>query len=183
MSDAPVSGTSGSGLPEAPAGLRAFSGTAAEARRLAVLSVAAFGAEALTARAFRDRLRYGHARLLGLRSDGEIIAYLLLYLNRRTRRAYVNEVVVVPDWRGRGLSHWLLAAAEAAARQEGMVTLAAHARASNTPSLRAKMHQGLSPTERLPGWYPDGEEAIYLRRTLEPGAALPGRSSRRAPVS
>lgn len=156
--------------PPAP-GLVPFRAGPQELRALARLSLQTFGAEALSADTFRRRLRQGHARLLGLREagerdDGEIVAYLLLYLNDCTRRAYVNEVLVVPTRRGQGLSRWLLEAAEEEAREAGMRTLAAHVRVSNAPSLRAKLRQGLAVVERLPAWYPDGEDALYLRKAL-----------------
>lgn len=154
-------------LPAAPlAGLIPFFATTADAGALARLSLAGFGAEAISATTFRRRLTRGHARVLGLREGLQIVAYLLLFFHGRTRRAYVNEVLVIPARRGQGLARWLLQAAEGEARREGMSTLAAHVRVSNTASLRAKLRQGMIVVGRLPAWYPDQEDALYLRRKL-----------------
>lgn len=147
-------------------GLRPFFASLEDAGELAALSRAAFAEEALTAATFRRRLRGGRALVLGLRDERGITAYLLLYLNARTRRAYVNEALVLPERRGQGLAAWLLRAAEAVARAEGMALLAAHVRVSNTPSLRAKLRQGMKQVYRLWAWYSDGEDALYLRQRL-----------------
>ena len=158
-------------LPEAPRlptgpEFEVFFASGEDFDEIAALSLQGFGAEALSAATLRRRVLQGHGALFGLRGPDGIAAYLLLYLNRRTRRAYVNEVLVAPVWRGRRLSVWLLGAAEVLARQAGMRTFSAHVRASNTASLRAKLRQGMAEVERLEGWYPGGETAIYLKQYL-----------------
>lgn len=152
-------------LPCDPA-LTAFFAAGPDFDEIAALSLQGFGDEALSAATLRRRVLRGHAALFGLRGPDGIAGYLLLYLNQRTRRAYVNEVLVAPVWRGQRLSVWLLGTAELIARQAGMRTFAAHVRGSNTPSLRAKLRQGMVEVERLEGWYPGGEVAIYLKQRL-----------------
>ena len=151
-----------------PAGRHPFVATPADAPALASHSRAAFGpAEALSAGTFRQRMTRGSAVVVGLRDEvGAIIAYLMLYRHRRTRRAYINESFVHPSRRGEGLASILMAAAELEARAAGMATLAAHVRVSNLPSLRAKLRQGLAVVARLPGWYPGPEDALYLKKIL-----------------
>lgn len=143
-----------------------FVAAAADIPALAELSLGAFGEEALSAATFRQRIFRGNALAFGLRHGEGIAAYLLLYLHRRTLRAYIHEALLVAPWRGRRLSACLLAAAAGVASAAGMATLSAHVRASNTPSLQGKLRLGMVIVGRLPAWYTDREDAFYLRQRL-----------------
>lgn len=148
-----------------------FVAAATDVPALAELSLDAFGEEALSAATFRRRIVRGNALAFGLRDSEGIAAYLLLYLHRRTLRAYIHEALVVAPWRGRRLSTCPLAAAEGAASAAGMATLSAHVRVGNAPSLQGKLRQGMVIVGRLPAWYTDHEDAFYLRQRLRPFAA------------
>lgn len=143
-----------------------FTAREADVPALAAASAMTFGTEALSRRGFLAPMRAGTAVVVGLRSDAGIVGHAQVHLHRRTLRAYVNEVLVSAELRGRGFGEALMVAAERAARAAGMRTLTAHVRAGNARSLGIMLRSGLSIVARLPGWYSGPEDALYLRKRL-----------------
>lgn len=153
--------------PLAPPGTRAFVAGPADAAEVSALSVALFGEEGLDAPGLRRTLRDGHTLLFGLREDGALVSYTLLELNRRQARIYTVESGTVPAARGRGLHLWHRARMEDLGRRHGYRTLTSHVRPDNTPMLRLMARTGMQVVARLPGYYDDGGDGLYLRKRLD----------------
>jgi GNAT superfamily N-acetyltransferase len=80
-------------------------------------------AEALRPGGRAHRLGY---RLLGIEAEGRLVALVgarPLVTLARGRHLHVDDVVVDPDWRGRGVGRILLEALEARARRRGLRAL------------------------------------------------------------
>lgn len=154
--------------PAAPAGTEPFVATAADAVGLSVLSCTLFGDEGIGPAQMRRTLRHGHAILFGLAEGETVLSYTLLELNVRQARIYTVESGTIPAARGRGLHLWHRAQMEALGRRLGYRTLASHVRPGNTAMLRLMARTGMAVVARLPGYYDDGGEGLYLRKQIGP---------------
>lgn len=154
--------------PLAPPGTAPFVATPDDVEALSALSCALFGDEGLDRAGLRRTLRRGHGILFGLREAGAIVSYTLLELNQRQARIYTVESGTVPSARGRGLHLWHRQRMEDLGRRLGYRTLTSHVRPDNAPMLRLMARTGMEVVARLPGYYDDGGEGLYLRKRLSP---------------
>ncbi|MCB9527370.1 MAG: hypothetical protein H6701_03075 [Myxococcales bacterium] len=153
-------------VPAAPPGTEPFVATPADAEGLSALSRALFGDEGFGPAQIRRTLRHGHGILFGLAAGEEVLSYTLLELNMRQARIYTVESGTVPAARGRGLHLWHRAQMEALGRRLGYRTLTSHVRPGNAAMLRLMARTGMEVVARLPGYYDDGGEGLYLRKRL-----------------
>lgn len=154
--------------PLAPPGTAPFIATPDDAAALSALSCALFGDEGLDRAGLRRTLRRGHGIVFGLREGGAIVSYTALELNQRQARIYTVESGTVPAARGRGLHLWHRQRMEDLGRHLGYRTLTSHVRPDNAPMLRLMARTGMQVVARLPGYYDDGGEGLYLRKHLSP---------------
>lgn len=153
-------------LTGAPEGLSPFVAGPDDLPALLALGDALFGHEALTRADWRRRLTRGHSLVLGLREGDRLVSYTVLELNRRQRRAYVVETGTAPEGRSRGLARWLRDRAHGLLMGLGYRTVATHVRLSNTAAQRLNAALGMPLEARVPGYYDDGEDALYFRAAL-----------------
>lgn len=155
----------------APAGLVAFVATEADVPELARLSSETFGDNALVPAGLVYYLRQGHALVFGLKQGPDIVSYCVIELNDGMRRIYVVETVTRAAVRRRGLGSWLRARVEDVGIHLRYRYIASHVAVTNAPARRMNEKAGLAVVRRIEGYYDDGRDGLYLRKTL----ALPPR--------
>ncbi len=154
--------------------------TRADVDELASSSVEAFGDQALCAAGLRYYIERGHALVFGLRKRAAIVSYCVCELNDGMGRVYVVETFTEAALRGKGLGSWLRARVEDVAVHLGYRHIASHVAVNNTAAQRLNEKAGLEVVRRIRRYYEDGRDGLYLRKTLDPSAAVRGR---RAPAA
>jgi ribosomal protein S18 acetylase RimI-like enzyme len=162
----------------APDGLVGFVATLADVPELARLSHEAFGDQALIPVGLVYYLDQGHALVFGLKQGSDIVSYCVIELNDGMRRIYVVETFTRAAARGRGLGSWLRARVEDVGIHLRYRYIASHVAVTNTPALRLNEKAGLTVVRRIEGYYDDGRDGLYLRKTLELPAEQPTRRKR-----
>ena len=105
--------------------------------------------------------------------DGALVGKLELFLGWKStsgRFGLIRRFVVHPDWRGRGVGHRLLAAAEEEARQAGCSFLELGVDEDNTGARRLYGSQGFAEDRR----------ELMLRKSLD-GRTHPSHTKQRQP--
>lgn len=85
--------------------------------------------------------------------------------------AEVLTLAVSPECRHRGLGGRLLQAALDGAQARGALRMFLEAASENTTALSLYAGAGFAQVGRRSGYYPDGSDALVLRRDLSPGEA------------
>jgi GNAT superfamily N-acetyltransferase len=84
--------------------------------------------------------------------------------------AYIERLVVSPDFRRQGMARRLLAAAEDLARDEGKKTVGLHVSGNNLPALRLYENEGYEEVLRqhsfLTGYFLNIKDWIYLKKEI-----------------
>jgi RimJ/RimL family protein N-acetyltransferase len=84
--------------------------------------------------------------------------------------AYVERLVVAPDFRRQGMARRLISAAEDFAREAGKKTVGLHVSANNLPALRLYEDEGYVEISRqhsyLTGYFLNIKDWLYLRKEL-----------------
>lgn len=150
----------------APRGLVPFVATRSDVRELATLSVDEFGDQAMSPAGLDYYIERGHALVLGIRKGRAVVSYCVCELNDGMRRAYVVETLTLASLRGRGLGSWLRARVEDVAVHLGYRYVASHVAVSNAAARRLNEKAGLVVVRRIPEYYDDGRDGLYLRKRL-----------------
>ena len=98
--------------------------------------------------------------IIGADVDGELVGKIELYLGWKStsgRFGIIRRFVIHPDWRGRGVGHRLLAAAEAEARNAGCAFLELSVDEENAGARRLYGSDGFDASRR----------EIILRKSLD----------------
>jgi ribosomal protein S18 acetylase RimI-like enzyme len=84
--------------------------------------------------------------------------------------AYIERLVVSPDYRRQGMARRLLAAAEDLARENGKRTVGLHVSGTNLPALRLYENEGYEEVSRqhsyLTGYFLNIKDWLYLKKEL-----------------
>ncbi len=114
------------------------------------------------------RLLTGHASALVWQTpaDGLLAAAVMLY-RKGAGVGRLYSITVAPAARGKGLARALMAACEADAADRGARAVRLEVRASNSSALRLYEAGGYRVIATLESYYPDGEAALRMEKSLE----------------
>jgi ribosomal protein S18 acetylase RimI-like enzyme len=146
--------------PDAP---RIRPGTATDRAFVERLSETAFTEYTLDARARAAPMTRAGTLLvaeLGSRSVGFAV------VRRQGRTAYLDAIAVETEWRGRGVGHALLAAAEESARRAGAARIELVTAEANLAALDLFLKRGFVVRRTVAGFYPRGQTAHVLDKAL-----------------
>jgi len=89
-------------------------------------------------------------------------------------QAEILALAVIPAVRRQGRGAALLAAAEARAAAAGAAAMFLEVAEPNAPARSLYARAGYAPAGRRRAYYPDGADALVLRKSLSPAAATAG---------
>lgn len=114
------------------------------------------------------RLLSGHARVLVCETprDGLLAAAVMLY-RQGARIGRLYSITVTPAARGQGLARALMAACEADATDRGARAVRLEVRVTNSSAIRLYEAGGERVIATLESYYPDGEAALRMEKSLE----------------
>lgn len=114
------------------------------------------------------RLFAGNAHILVCAAprDGLLAAAVMLY-RKGARIARLYSITVAPAARGQGLARQLLAACEADAAARSAHAVRLEVRSSNSSAARLYEAAGYRVIATLESYYPDGEAALRMEKSLE----------------
>src|SRR5690606_28536646 len=101
----------------------------------------------------------------------EVVGDAIVLFRSGFKTARLYSMIVSPAWRGRGVARSLLAAAEAAARERGSVSLRLEVREDNRPAIALYRNHGYEVVGAASDYYEDGGGAIRMRKRFMPGGA------------
>lgn len=96
--------------------------------------------------------------------EGEIVGYACGTAMFET--AEIDDVAVAEGYRRQGIAAALLGAMERESLALGAETLLLEVRVSNSPAMRLYLKEGFSGLYARPRYYPDGEDALVMRKLL-----------------
>lgn len=127
-----------------------------------------FPGDRLSRQSFRHLLTKGHADILVLEADGQLLASAVVLYRKGFLSARLYSLIVHPQARGRGYGSCLLAAAEAAAKARGCVSLRLEVREDNCAAQALYRKHGYECVGRTAEYYDDHSAALRLRKQLIP---------------
>ena len=114
------------------------------------------------------RLLSGHASVLVCAPprEGLLAAAVMLY-RKGAAVGRLYSITVAPEARGKGLARALMAACEADAAERGARAVRLEVRSSNSSAIRLYEAGGYRVIATLESYYPDGEAALRMEKSLE----------------
>lgn len=114
------------------------------------------------------RLLSGHASVLvcDTPKDGLLAAAVMLY-RKGAAIARLYSITVAPEARGKGLARALMAACEADATDRSARAVRLEVRSTNSSAIRLYEAGGYRVIATLESYYPDGEAALRMEKSLD----------------
>lgn len=142
------------------------SGAPGDLDGLLALERGAFTGDRLSRRSLRHFLGSPTVALMVAEESGRLVGYALVLFAARSTAARLYSIAVAPEWIGRGAGPLLLAAAEAAARGRGALTMRLEVDANNVRAIARYRKGGYRPFGRRPGYYESGADALRFQKQL-----------------
>jgi len=135
---------------------------------LAALENRSFDSDRLSERSFRHMLTRGNGVTIVDEEAGRLRGYVMTLFHRNTTVARMYSLAIDPAFRGQGISKALIAAAESASLDRGMVAMRLEVRADNSAAQQLYLSLDYVQFDFVPGYYEDGEAALRLEKELAP---------------
>ena len=103
---------------------------------------------------------------------GAVVGFALAHLLRQGR-AHIVTLDVLPRYRGRGLGRELIEQCEDQLRAGGARRVRLETAAANRAAQALYLSLGYTYVERLVGYYPDGQDAWLMEKSLEQQGVRP----------
>ncbi len=138
------------------------------------LALQAYIADPYDMSSLREELNLRQSRTLCFAEAGQLLGALLAWLV--VDELQIMQVIVVPDARRRGVARAMVQQVVRRSRAAGAVTEILEVRAGNEAAIELYRSMGFAVDGQRTGYYPDGEDALLMRRDL---GRPDGRSDRR----
>lgn len=99
--------------------------------------------------------------------EEQVVAYLLGKIISRDQTGHVSSLAVLPNFRRQGLARTLMEQFEYTVRLKSVDSVGLHVRKSNTAARGLYENAGYTVSLAIPKYYEDGEDAYYMRKTLD----------------
>jgi len=110
-------------------------------------------------------LGFSYHRLLELKGEGKILAYIFCWLGKD--EASILSLAVAPEWRRKGLGSYLLSKMLAELKKSGINWVWLEVRPSNLPAQALYTKFGFKEAGVRPLYYRDtGEDALVMKKEL-----------------
>lgn len=137
-----------------------------ELEKLSELENAIFEKDAFNERQTRYLLASANSTYLVVEQDDDLAGSAVLLWKRNSRRGRIYSIGIRPDYAGRGLGKRLLDACEKEAEKRGCNSVSLEVRESNDRAIALYERNGYEKKEKLPAYYPDGEQAVKMKKQL-----------------
>ena len=127
-----------------------------------------FETDRLSRRRFRYLLTKANAKIIVDTEQQRLRGYVLLLFSRGTSMARLYSIAVAPECEGQGVGARLVQAAEAAAVENGCVSLRLEVRMDNAASLALFRRHGYRQFEEVLDYYEDHMDALRFEKSLAP---------------
>jgi len=135
---------------------------------LTALEERCFSIDRISRRSFRHLLTRGHAAILLDERDGQLAGYVLVLFRHGVPLARIYSIAIAPGYRGQGIAHGLVQAAEQAALDDGAVEMRLEIREDNLASHKLFQAHDYRPFGSYPHYYEDAATAVRYHRYLAP---------------
>ncbi|MCC7208856.1 MAG: ribosomal protein S18-alanine N-acetyltransferase [Anaerolineae bacterium] len=156
--------TASGGPSSAPIQLRPF--TPADLQAVLRLEKRVFPLDAYGRYEFLNLYRWGRETFLVAVQGERLVGYVAALLNDSEKEGYIASVAVDPEQRRAGLGTRLMNTVVDKLRAEGVASVALHVRAENEPAIGMYRRLGFDVEQVEPHYYPDGMDALVMRRVL-----------------
>ncbi len=143
--------------------------TVADVQDLLTIGRTCFAYNPPTRRELRYALTKGHMLIPVLidTKTSDIAGYDIYEFNARTGAMYFSLTCLLPEYRGKGLSHSLLNICHAIARGTGCSSIRTHVAENNKAMIHLLETYGHARGERHKNYYSDGKAALTYRLPLD----------------
>lgn len=143
--------------------------TLADVPALLAVGQTCFAYNSPTRRELRYAIADGHMMVVILfdAKTRAIAGFDIYEFNRRTQAMYFSLTCLLPAYRGKGLSHSLMAVCHAVARAAGCRSIRTHVAAGNRAMIYLLESYGHIRGERHEDYYSDGKAALTYRLVLD----------------
>ncbi len=133
---------------------------------LLALERRAFTTDHLSPRQYRQHLGSPTALVLAAVDRGRLLGKAVVFFRSNSNVARLYSIAVAEEARGRGIGKALLACAERAARQRGVMRMRLEVRQDNASAMRLYERRGYLRFAARPGYYEDGADAWRYEKRL-----------------
>ncbi len=125
-----------------------------------------FSIDRLSRRSFRSWIQKSHADLIVTTSNGNLVAYALLWCHRGTRLARLYSIAVSPEMRGHGIADSLLQCIEELAIEKQRFYLRLEVAKNNPSAITCYERNGYRAFGEYIDYYEDHSDALRMQKRL-----------------
>ncbi len=136
-------------------------------QQLLLLEQSSFSSDRISRRSFRRWLRHQDCIFLVAEHHDQLLGYALVTHRRGTQLGRLYSLAVAAESRGQGLAGKLLDAAEASARQAGVVYLRLEVSSHNGAAISLYHKRGYAQFGRYEDYYEDHSDALRMEKCIQ----------------
>ncbi|MDH5190993.1 MAG: GNAT family N-acetyltransferase/peptidase C39 family protein [Gammaproteobacteria bacterium] len=134
--------------------------------QLMEIETACFETDRLSRRSFMNFVRQGPHDLLVLAEEDKVLGYVLNLYRSGTNLARMYSIAIAPDEQGKGLSQYLLDAAEQAAIARNCVFIRLEVNIDNKAARNLYEKSHYKTIDRISEYYEDGTDALRMEKRI-----------------
>ena len=140
--------------------------TVADISSIMEIELICFEQDSFSKRQFTYLISRAQGSFLVVESQGRIVGYLNLLINRRARSLRIYSLAVHPIFRGRGVGQLLMDRAVDVAYKEGLEKITLEVNISNFSAIHLYEKNGFERAGIRKDYYHDGTDAYYMQKSV-----------------